>query len=533
MARKFSMISSSWDHLSELQREAEWRKCAADFTYFAEHYFAIKVPGKGQQPLVLRDAQRDTARIWQADRFSITLKARQIGFSTLAAADALWNDMFFDDREIIFLSKTGADARKLLSIVTYAWKAMPAEMRDRAGTCIRSTVDTFELDNGSKIQSLNSNNPARGYSAFKIYVDEAAFFEKFDQAWSAIEPAADIGGRIHVLSTANGVGNGYHEMWVKAVTGVSGYTPIFYPWSASGRDQAWFDQKCRSMPEWQRAQEYPSTAEEAFIKSGRPVFDIAKFDGVDLCTPEFKGYLDGGPSRPVLEVTVDGELHVWVAPVVGEKYVIGADVAEGLSHGDYSVAEVISVKTGRVVAKWRGHVDPDTFGDETLYDLARWYNRALVGVEVNNHGYATCQALKKRYGNQYMRTSYDERQNIQSRRLGWRTDVKSKRLAIDELRSALRDGEIKLHDAECVGELQTFVRGDDGKMHGSPYDDQVMALAIANQMRKHWFTRTEAQANDISGTFAELEHNIRVRELGEQGNFIIGGHSGSSFARGL
>ena len=40
-------------------------------------------------------------------------------------------------------------------------------------------------------------------------------------------------------------------------------------------------------------------------------------------------------------------------------------------------------------------------------------------------------------------------------------------------------------DENTIAELRTFVREENGKMHGSPHDDLVMALAIANQMLKH------------------------------------------------
>ena len=50
---------------------------------------------------------------------------------------------------------------------------------------------------------------------------------------------------------------------------------MFFPWSATeDRDEAWYQEKKDSMLPWQLAQEYPTTAEEAFVKSGNPVFDL-------------------------------------------------------------------------------------------------------------------------------------------------------------------------------------------------------------------------------------------------------------------
>src|SRR5690606_10228434 len=48
-------------------------------------------------------------------------------------------------------------------------------------------------------------------------------------------------------------------------------------------------------------------------------------------------------------------------------------------------------------------------------------------------------------------------------------------------------GALSLRDAETIAELSQFVREADGKMHGQPHDDQVMALGIANQMTSFVF----------------------------------------------
>lgn len=507
--RKRAAVAARWDGLSDVQQELEFRRCQKDFVFFCENYFTIKVPGRGQTVLRLRDAQRETAAVWMEKRFSITLKARQIGFSTLVNALAAWHVWFHDDREIILLSKTGLDARKLLEGVKYAWTNLPELMRERVGGVRRLTIDTFEMSNGSIIRSLNSNNPARGYSGFLIFVDEAAFFENFDQAWAAIEPAADVGGRIHLLSTANGVGNGFHEMWTKAVARVSDYVPIFHSWRAGGRDDAWYEAKSRQMPDWQLHQEYPSSPEEAFIRSGRPVFDLADdWGGVQPKPPAHQGWLDG---YQLVEAD-DGPLCVWERPKAGERYVIGADVSEGLSHGDFSACHVIHSMSGVVVARWRGHVDLDEFG-EIVVTLGKLYNSALIGWEVNSIGASLTQYFKRaRYPNLYRRVKDDERTDLRLERLGWHTTKVTKPVAIEELRQALRDGDVVLHDETTLGELRTFVRlNDKGSMGGQPFDDCVMSLAIAHQMRRWWVAAQFRASPSTAGTWAEMHAKMRAR----------------------
>ena len=75
--------------------------------------------------------------------------------------------------------------------------------------------------------------------------------------------------------------------------------------------------------------------------------------------------------------------------------------------------------------------------------------------------------------------------NRVSQEYGWKTTRTSKPLMIDELGSAMRNNELTIYDKHTVAELRTFVRNDRGGMSGSPFDDRVMALALANQMRKY------------------------------------------------
>ena len=65
--------------------------------------------------------------------------------------------------------------------------------------------------------------------------------------------------------------------------------------------------------------------------------------------------------------------------------------------------------------------------------------------------------------------------------------LSSKPLLIDDLGMALRNEELKIHDRFTYAELRTYVRNERGTMSGSPHDDRVMALAMANQMRQYAF----------------------------------------------
>jgi hypothetical protein len=275
-------------------------------------------------------------------------------------------------------------------------------------------------------------------------------------------------------------------------------------------------------------QEYPSTDMEAFLASGRPKFDmdmlVKMWQHADDNPEHIYGQIVPNPSpigkeRYVFEevaVSMEGTdptpLKVWELPIkrdpsapgtVDAKYVIGVDVSEGKlnkesdkKENDYSVIDVTRVDNLKTVARWRGHIDPDLLG-AIVYQIGLFYNTALVGVEVNNHGLTTVQSLRnKSYPRLYMRETSEENQ-FQERTavMGWRTDKKTKPIIINNLGKAIREGAIIDLDIVFLSECQTYVVDDQGYTNAQEgqFDDTVMAKAIALEMANY----NSLNANDL------------------------------------
>jgi hypothetical protein len=503
----------------ELLWEREWRKCAPKghydkhhnwverkpdellegFIYFCENYWYIRHPSRGRIKFHPFEAQLETVESWLNVRYSLILKARQIGFSTLISTYAFWLTFFYSDRSVVMLSRTEREAIKLLTKAKYGYKFLPDWMRNARGPAVNMTQTKIEMTNESSIESLPSaSDPARGESAFLIVVDELAFLQNSEEAWAAIEPVADLGGSVIMLSTANGEGNLFHRLWVEAEQGNNRFTPLFFSWAANGRTQEWYDAKKVDTPEHVMAQEYPDNPDDAFLKSGRPVFSIEFLRTIVTAPPLARGYLDGGGKF----VDDGGALRIWAHPIEEGRYVIGADPAQGMEHGDYASAHVINARNHEVVAHWHGRIDPDLLGSDILVRLGRYYNNALIGVESNNHGLVTLKAIQRaRYKPLYYQRSPQNKKSVPTDILGYRTTQVTKPLMIDELNQALRDGVMKLHDAETIAELRSFSRDDKGRMSGSPFDDRTISLAIANQMLHHvWLPEFQVDTGPPPGS---------------------------------
>ena len=519
----------------ELYLEKQWRRCAPSwdkgpdallegFTYFCNNFWSIRHPERGRILLDLRDAQIETVDNWLRERYVVVLKARQIGFSTLIATYAFWLTFFYPDRAVILISKTERESAKLLQKAKYGYRFLPEWMKLRGPLRIENTQTKMTWGNESGVESLPSaSDPGRGESVFLVVVDEIGFLPNSDEAYAAIEPIADVGGRIILLGTANGEGNLLHKIWVGAETGANRYKHIFFPWSAGDRDLAWYEAKKAELPAWQLAQEYPDNPEEAFLRSGNPVFDVDALRAIAPIDARWKGYVWNPPDRPREFVNDGGSLSVWEFPQKDTVYVIGADVAEGLEHGDYSCCYVIHAKERRIVAMYHDHVDADLFGTDILGEVGLWYNTALVGVESNNHGLTTLKALQGAgYRNIFRQHREAQRFAPKTELLGWRTTMASKALAVDELGKEIREASLLIPDERTVGELKTFVREGNGRMHGSPYDDRTMALAISVQMLKHaWLPEYRVDNEPGPGTMGFLEKML-FREDKPQGHAVIG-----------
>jgi hypothetical protein len=511
------VIAEGYD-LSQLLEEREWRKCAPDtrdpkellaaFKYFCDHYVYIKHPDRGRIRFEMFDAQIESADTFITKRYTLILKARQLGFSTLVATYAFWLTYFYNDRVVVMLSRTEREAIKLLGKAKYVHKFLPDWMKFR-GPPMNTTMTKMEFANESYVESLPSaSDPARGESVYLVIVDELAFLPNSDDAWASIEPIADVGGRIIALSTANGEGNLFHSLWVGAEVKGNRFTPLFYPWSANGRTQEWYDAKKEDLPEWLLASEYPDNPEDAFLKSGHPVFSLDVLRRLPIVAPK-RGLLVPERRYEFIEER-DGPLRVWRWPNMEGVYVIGADPAQGMEHGDFSSCHVINARNGEVVAAWHGRIDPDLFGSEVLCSLGRLYNQALIGVESNNHGLVTLKAMQRaRYHPIYMQRSPRYKKSVPTEILGWRTSQVTKPYAAMELNMALREGDVILHDADTIAELRTFVRDENGRMSGSPFDDRTISLMIANQMTKHVFLpEYEVKREPPPGTWGWLDRQL-------------------------
>ena len=258
-------------------------------------------------------------------------------------------------------------------------------------------------------------------------------------------------------------------------------------------------------------EEYPLTAEEAFITSGKRVFpdDIVRPHEKTLLEPKYVGDIYMTENRPQFVPNSQGYLKIWKMPSRGHQYVIASDSSDGLTGGDPAAAVVLDRTTWEQVAVLRGAIVPDLFGD-MLFSLGLWYNVALLIPEVNNQGLVTVIRLRDLA---YPRISTHERFAIDpnsgvadtTMELGWKTTEKSKPVIINDLSGALREILLVIHDKNTYKEVCHYSVLPDGKYGGTGgyHDDLVITLAIAVHYAKKIPENTYQQEQSIPANLSQ------------------------------
>jgi hypothetical protein len=459
----------------------------------------------GRQPFKLRWYQKQLLVDFQLYKYNLVLKARQLGFTTLISGYSLWLALFREDQVIDIFADKELNAKKIIKRLRYQYRSMPQWLKDTLPKPIKTNETNWTWENGSSVEAFTATEDSgRGETANLAILDEWASYpaEAADDAWAAIEPTIDIGGIFIGGSTAKGIENAFHNKW-QGIEGDPEWRRTFVPYNVvPHRNHLWWEAKLKAYQregtEWIIHQEYPRTAEEAFVKSGQNVFDTEILMAAEpaMRPPIERGYMD--PKGHFIHNN-EGPLAIWQMPVMGASYVIGADVAEGLERGDFSDACVIAardiireghtlVRGGEVVARYRCKHDTDLYAD-ALVAVAEFYQGALVGVERNGPGLAVVNRLRdKSYPRLYRQEILDQRTRQLTERIGWQTSRTTKPLIIEELVTAVRKSEIVFWDELLRREMMTFVRDERGLL-GKPTikDDAVMSCAIAWRMVSHAF----------------------------------------------
>lgn len=463
----------------------EFKKCKASPSYFINNYIKVIHPVRGLVKFKLYDFQERLVKDFHERRFSILRKFRQAGCTTLACAYVLWFCIFNKRKTVAILSKGDAEAMEFLERVKIMHDELPAYLKPdivRGGNNKR----TLKFTNGSVIRSRASGKQAgRSIAGSLLIVDEAAFIENIRDIWQASYPILSAGGKAIVLSTVNGIGNWFFDIYNGAIKGTNTFTPLDISWEEH--------------PEYKRQPGYESLYEEMLRRS--PPQDIDKWEETTKSnislkqwqqeySCEFLGtgdtYLNGEILKQLRENISENfteryhrKMRIWRAPNPGRSYVISVDASLGREF-DNSAFHVIDLYNGEQVAEFYSNKTPINEFARILQIEGDRYNNAHIIPERNSIGHILIDHLINNYG-------YDNMFNDEKGEAGILLSGKNRDEILALMEEDLRLNRIKINSERTVMELLTFIinentkkpEADDGQT-----DDLVMALAFASYAMK-------------------------------------------------
>lgn len=565
------------------QEQWQLMRLKHDFEYWCATCVKIldKVSGR-MVNLVLNRPQRRVLKILESQRLTgrplrlIMLKARQWGGSTLMQMYMIWIQLMLKKNwnSVIcgHLQQTASAIKSMYSRVLRRYpKHMCNDGKRPQFVNFEGSRNVKQLSTSESLiitASAQSEDAIRGYDVKMAHLTEVAFWPDTPQH-SPDDLIRSISGTIPLEplsmivleSTANGVGNYFHNEWQRAKSGHSDKTPVFVPWHEIEIYQIpvddaaaliatlddyekllwqegctleqinWYHNKRREYSsQVLMAAEFPSTDVEAFATNNRNVFDPKMLEPMyKTCDLKPKlGDIVAAGSKSIKGVSFEegcggNAMKVWKMPESSNfrsRYVVTVDVGGRGNQADWSVIAVFDTHNDasenndhrpEVVAQWRGHLDKDLMAWKAA-QIARFYSNALLVFESNSLesdsyvGKTIFESIGHSYSNLYFRTNKSNEQMP-----GFHTNIVTKNDAISNLLAYVRDHAYIERDQQAINEMVQYQLLPNGRSYGAQkgcHDDILMTRAIGLLIIEKMKIGHANHATKLPGQFIKEENKM-------------------------
>ncbi len=288
-------------------------KLKNDFPFYADKCLKICTKEGDVKPFILNKAQLYIHQQLENQKRQIgkvravILKARQMGISSYVAGRYYHITTHSRGCQCFILTNSLKTTNSLYKMAQRFYEHTPLLARPEVKTNNSKELNFGLLDSGYKIGTAETKTEGRGTTIQLSHNSECAFWNNAGEIFKGLLQAVpDVNGtEIIFESTANGIGNFFHQMYQKAESGLSDYIPIFVPWHWQNEykresqddlketEKELFLQQAYSLTKeqlaWRRNKiielsidgqdgekvfsvEYPSDAAEAFQLSGEDTF---------------------------------------------------------------------------------------------------------------------------------------------------------------------------------------------------------------------------------------------------------------------
>ena len=209
-----------------------------DFPFYASQILTIGSLGGGTQKFILNQAQLYLHGLVEQQLQKkgwvrvIALKGRKMGVSTYVGARGYKKVTYEKGVSARIVAHDSDTTDTLFRMAKRFFDNAPESNRPHLGKSNAKELHFDLLDSGYEVSTAGNKSAGRGSTIHFLHGSEVAFWEHGNElALGIIQAVADEPGtEIFLESTANGIGNLFHSIWLEAEAGEGDYIPVFLPW---------------------------------------------------------------------------------------------------------------------------------------------------------------------------------------------------------------------------------------------------------------------------------------------------------------
>lgn len=209
-----------------------------DFVHYASKCLKIRTKQGSVEPFIINKAQQHiheqiTRQKGETGKIrAIILKGRQQGCSTLIGARFYHIVTHYSGMQAFILTHALDATQNLYKMAQRYYENTPDLVKAHVSTSNAKELIFGLLDSGYKLGTAENKAVGRSATIQLLHGSEVAFWANAaEHAKGIMQAVPDAPGtEIFLESTANGIGNFFHQQWQMAEAGLSDFIAIFVPW---------------------------------------------------------------------------------------------------------------------------------------------------------------------------------------------------------------------------------------------------------------------------------------------------------------
>ena len=234
-------------NLTELEKRQQLKD---DFDFYSRNCLTIRSKNAETMKLKMNKAQsyihnqlqqqlEDTGKVR-----AVILKGRQQGASTYIQGRFTWKTTHNKGVRAFILTHEDDATQNLFAMGKRYYENLPTFVKPSISSSNAKELIFNKLDSGYKVGTAGNKSVGRSQTNQFFHGSEVAFWPNAaEHAKGILQTIPDM-DKTEVIyeSTANGLGNFFHQQWKLAESGLSEFLPIFVPWY-------WQDEYRKTLPE--------------------------------------------------------------------------------------------------------------------------------------------------------------------------------------------------------------------------------------------------------------------------------------------